>query len=351
MKNGRREGGSALWTVLVFVVLLAGIVAATYPVYTRQREELKAAKVDIDSARDKIDALSLRPTNEELEIAKSRLQDVRGQLESTAAKLAETAAALDVQKRRVDELDAHVNAAEAELQHLKPEEERLRVLCEELTTRGEELAKQVKTLTVKYENARRAASDKADILDQLDSSTTQVAELEQNLADEQKKLAASSQACADLEAQLAACKAAIAEKDELLSALRKELSDIPIAPLPEELAEQKYREYLGKVAEHPDREGRVAMLFRAKLALTGSEYEGKADSAWRREIKRKQEDVDRAARIVYEDVVTKMRLHPDAHDANVNLLEEAFEKIKESKYEKVMQQLIDREHELKAVGR
>ena len=122
-------------------------------------------------------------------------------------------------------------------------------------------------------------------------------------------------------------------------------------PLPPELAKQKYYEYLNSVAQFTDRESRMTTLFRAKIALAGSSYEAKADEQWRREMKKKREDVDRAARLLYDDVNSKVRVHPDAHDENVVLLQEALEKVMGSRYQRIIQQLIDREHELKAAGR
>ncbi len=100
-----------------------------------------------------------------------------------------------------------------------------------------------------------------------------------------------------------------------------------------------------------DRENRVNRLFRAKLALAGSSYEDKVDSAWRREMRKKKDDADRSAKAVYGEVASKVRLHRDAHDQNIALYTEALEEVVGTKYEKVVQQLIDREHELKAAGR
>jgi hypothetical protein len=133
--------------------------------------------------------------------------------------------------------------------------------------------------------------------------------------------------------------------------LRRELAEIPIMPLPDELAKEKYYEYLNSVAEHTDRESRISTLFRAKIALAGSSYEAKADGQWRREMRKKRDDVDRASRLVYNKVNSKLRVHPDAHDENVVLLQAALEEVMGSRYEKILQQLVDREHELKAAGR
>jgi hypothetical protein len=122
-------------------------------------------------------------------------------------------------------------------------------------------------------------------------------------------------------------------------------------PLPDALARQRFREFLKEVAGHTEREGRVAILFRAKLALAGSSFESKAHAAWKKELKLKQDDLERAAKAVFGDVNSKIHLHAEAHEENVRLLTEALEKLRGSRYEKIVKQLIDREHELEAAGR
>ena len=61
--------------------------------------------------------------------------------------------------------------------------------------------------------------------------------------------------------------------------------------------------------------------------------------------------MDRAAKAVFGDVSSRVRLHPQAHDDNIRLLKEAMEKVRGSSYEDRTRKLIDREHELKAGGR
>ena len=45
-------------------------------------------------------------------------------------------------------------------------------------------------------------------------------------------------------------------------------------------------------------------------------------------MRRKRDDVQGAARAVYGEVISKIRLHGDAHDQNIELLAEALEKIR-----------------------
>jgi len=347
----RDNRGSALWTVLIVGVLLAGLIAAMWPVYTGMKDQLRIANDELEAARGKIEELSQRPTQEELDISKDRHAAAEKKLLQATSELASTQSQLEETSARASTAERELAAAKARGQDLASEIEQLNTLSSGLSSKSAKLAADLKLLTAKYENARRAASGKEDLLDRLDAVETKVAELEGLLDAETKKLAEKTAAYNDLYTKLEAANADIAEKADVLSKLRKELADIPIAPLPDALAEEKYRDYLNQVATHTDRENRVAILFRAKLALAGSSYEDKADGAWRKEIKMKQVDTDRAAGLVYEEVKEKMRLHPDAHDQNVKLLQEALDKVTGSKYERVLQQLIDREHELKAVGR
>jgi vacuolar-type H+-ATPase subunit I/STV1 len=347
----RCDRGSTLWSVLIVGVLLAGLIAAMWPVYTGLKDQLRIATDELESAQGKIRELNKRPTQEELDIAKDRLAKTSTNLNQTATQLDTTSAQLEEMTARAKIAEKGLAEATSRVAELTSETEQLQILSSGLDQKASKLTTELKAITAKYENARRAASGKEDLLDRLDAVETKAAELENLLSEETKKLNAKSAACDELQQKLQAANADITEKAEVLSRLRKELADIPIAPLPDALAEEKYRDYLNQVATHTDRENRVAILFRSKLALAGSAYEAKADAAWRKEIRMKQVDNDRAAGLVYEEVKEKMRLHPDAHDQNVKLLQEAQEKVMGSKYERVIQQLIDREHELKAVGR
>jgi hypothetical protein len=351
MDPTRSDRGSALWTVLIFLVLLSGLVAAAWPVYTGQRERLKIAADKLEAAHQKIGELSLRPTDEQLNIHTTRAAEATQKLAETESALAQATAKVEQLTAREATLGTDLARATARLDELDPEAEQLRAAKDELEKVKLELTTELKSLRAKYENVRIVASDKAEVLARLDAATTKVSELEVLLDVETAKLAEKSVKFSEVDAKLAAARQEIAGKDASLSELKSALAEIPIAPLPDALAEQKYREYLNKVAVHTDREGRISMFFRAKIALSGSSYEDKADGQWRNEIKMKQVDSEKAARLVYEDVSTKLRVHPDAHDENVKLLEESLAKVMGTKYEKVVQQLIDREHELKAAGR
>jgi chromosome segregation ATPase len=337
--------------VVFFAVLAVGLAAVAWPIYRSQQTEFEKLKQDLSDARSEVEILSQRPRREEFEDVTAKLAKANSALAGKEAELARKTSALDGASARVAELQTELAAKSDRLAGAVSEVERLAARVGELATVKDELDAELAAMTENYENARRAASGKENLLDKLDATSRKAASLEKMLAETEAELAAREEELAGVRAELERAMADIAERDEMLSKLRKELADVPLVPLPDELAEQKYHEYLNKVAEFTDRERRVATLFRAKIALAGSSYEDKADSAWRREMRRKQDDIDRAARVVYDDVSSKVRLHPDAHDENVRLLEEALEKVRGSRYEKIIQQLIDREHELKAVGR
>lgn len=332
-----REG--CLWVSAVVAVILLALAAVGWSIAMDRGLKLTTAEGNLAVTREQLDKLL-----KDLDAAKASLN-------KATSDIAEGAAALQKEKARAGALERKLQATEGPLRDRAAQIAGLEKRVVELSGENRRLTAALKTTTQRYETARQAASGKADLLDRIEAANAKIAELEQQVAEERKSAAAIEAARKELEARLQKAMADIAERDEMMKKLRDELADIPVMPLPDELAEQKYRDFLKKVAEHTDRESRVGTLFRAKLALAGSAYESKADTAWRREMRRKQEDVDRAARAVYGDVTSKIRIHATAHDENVKLLVEALEKVRGSRYEKVIQQLIDREHELNAVGR
>ena len=354
MKTAPRPGcerGAALAALVVLIFLLVASTAILWPRFSTYRKNFAAVKKDLAEARREARALSQRPTLEELAAARTALAETRTRLLAAEGALAEKTQASETEAARAGRAEAQLADARASVEELTGELESVGKRAKDLADAKARLEADLVTTVESYENARRAASGKEDILDKLDATARKLSAAERSLASGRKDLAGKTDALLKLQADLDRAKAVIAERDAGLSRLRKELSEIPIMPLPDELAKQKYHEYLNSVAEYTDRESRVSTLFRAKIALTGSAYESKADAQWRRELKMKQDDVDRAARFVYEDVTSRIHVHPDAHDENVRLLQEALEKVALSRYGKIIQQLIDREHELKAAGR
>ncbi len=139
---------------------------------------------------------------------------------------------------------------------------------------------------------------------------------------------------------------ALAVRNEEVEA---ELKEFPVEPLSDEEAARKYRQIMDDVATHRDRESRTAILFRAKLFLAGTSYEIKADRKWRNERAQRQADVDRKARAIYEEAMSKIQSHGESHDQNVAMLAAALERIRGSKkYEAMVQREIDKQHEEKA---
>jgi len=337
--------------LVVLIVVLLASAAILWPKFSKYREDFETTRRDLAAAALKVRALERRPSIEEHEALQKGLGAAREELETVRTDLAESDQAREAELERIAGLELKLADAIARADGLADELRKTGETVASLAAEKEKLEADLLTTVQSYENARRAASGKEDLLDKLDATAKKLSAAERALAAEQKIVAEKNEAVRKLQGDLEKAGADIDKRDKIMSMLRKELAEIPIMPLPEELAKEKYHEYLNRVAEHTDRESRISTLFRAKIALAGSAYEDKADAQWRREMKMKDDDLDRAARLVYDDVNTKVRIHPDAHDENVLLLQEALEKVAGSRFEKIIQQLIDREHELKAVGR
>lgn len=295
------------------------------------------------SAGKKIEELSLRPTAEALEGAKSR-----------------AAEELDTLRRgkdtQIESLTEKLKAAEARAGQLESDLDATKKAQAEALETNQKLSAQLRESEGRYSTARRSASGKeARLLDKLEASGKKVVDLEARLAREKnlvaELIAEAGKKERGYEAALKEADQAIKTRDARIAKLNAELVEFPLMPLPDDLAEQKYQDMLNEVARHDDREERIDLLFRAKLLLAGTSRESKADSAWRKERRAKRSDVDRAAKKIYGDVVSRIRLHSSAHDDNIRLLKEALANVRGSSYEKRVQRLIDREHELKAQGR
>jgi len=347
----RCERGAALAILVVLIVILLASAAILWPRFSEYRKDFDKARQELAASRAEVRSLKQRPSVGEHEELQKRLDAMKKALGDSGNALAERTRAFEDGQLAIAGLEAELEGAKADADALTGKLSETREQVKVLVETRKRLEADLLTTVESYENARRAASGKEDLLDKLDSTAKRLSASERALAAEREALAEKNEDILKLQSDIDKLKADISERDAALSRLRKELAEIPIMPLPDELAKEKYHEYLNNVAEYTDRASRMAMLFRAKIALAGSAYEAKADAQWRREMKMKLEDVDRAARLVYDDVSSKVRVHPDAHDENVTLLQEALEKISGTRYERIVQQLIDREHELKAVGR
>lgn len=326
-------------------VLWAGFAAAGFLLVLTIVGFAKASgrAKELATAEQQIETLSLRPTAKDLSDANAGAKEARDKLQR------EKDAEIESLGRKVEAAGARAGGLESDLKAAKRAHTDTKALNQGLGVR-------LKELEALYATARRSASGKeASLLDKLEASGKKVVDLEVSLArgkdlvaeliDEARKKEQAHKLA------LEEAKGEIDQRDALIKKLRGELIGIPVMPLPDDLAEEKYQEILNEVARHKDRELRIDLLFRAKLVLAGSSYESRADAAWRKEQRGKQNDIDRAARSVYGDVISRMRQHAGAHDENVRLLKEALEKIRGSSYEDRVRRLIDREHELKAQGR
>ncbi len=347
----RCERGAALAALVVLTLVVLASVAILWPKFSSYREDFEGVKQDLATTRGEVRTLKQRPTPEEHAKLLASLAATKGDLEKTSRALAEKTQACEDGLAEAEGIQTELEDARAGADALGKELQAARDIVEGLTEAKARLEADLLTTVESYENARRAASGKEDLLDKLDATARKLSAAERALAAQREALAAKEDVILRMQADIDKAGDDIAKRDGSLSKLRRELAEIPIMPLPDELAKEKYHEYLNSVAEHADRESRISTLFRAKIALAGSSYEAKADDQWRREKKKKKEDVDRASRLVYSNVSSKVRIHPDAHDENVVLLQAALEKVVGSRYEKIIQQLVDREHELKAAGR
>jgi peptidoglycan hydrolase CwlO-like protein len=332
-----RDG--CLWLAAVVAVVLLALVAIGWSMAMDRRAKLVVAQGELAEAQKQIDGLV------------KNLSDARAGLEEGKADVLERDAGLEEERLRAAALQEKFQDMEGLLGDRESSIAALETRVQGLSETVARLTADLKSMTEKHATARKAASGKAGLLDKIDAANAKIAELESGLAEQHKAAAVVEAAKKEIEAELQKATADIDEREVSLKKLREELAEIPVMPLPDELAKAKYHEYLNEVAEYSDRENRVNRLFRAKLALAGSSYEGKVDSAWRKEMRKKKDDADRTAKAVYGEVSSKVRLHRDAHDQNIALYTEALEKVRGTKYEKVLQQLIDREHELKAAGR
>ena len=332
-----RDG--CLWLAAVVAVVLLALVAIGWSMAMERGSKLEAVKGDLAATMKKTDGLA------------KDLLEARAGMEDAKSDIVKRDSALEEERSRSSALQKKLKGIEGVIGERESGIAELETRVQELSGTVARLTADLKSMTGKYATAREAASGKVGLLDKIDAAGAKIAELESGLAEERKGSAAVEVARKEIAAELEKAKAGIAEREDLLKKLREELAEIPVMPLPNELAKAKYHEYLNEVAEYSDRENRVNRLFRAKLALAGSSYEDKVDSAWRREMRKKKDDADRSAKAVYGEVASKVRLHRDAHDQNIALYTEALEEVVGTKYEKVVQQLIDREHELKAAGR
>ena len=329
-----------LWAAFGAATLFGILTIVGFSKASDRAKKLASAERE---AKREIDRLSLRPTAEALSGAKARAAEALDKLrQGKDAQIESLTGKLKAAEARVGQLDSDLELAK------KAQAGALQV--------NQRLSAQLREIEGRYSTARRSASGKeARLLDELEASGKKAVDLEARLAREKNLVAELIVEAGNkergYEAALKEADQAIKARDERIAKLNAELVEYPLMPLPDELAEQKYQEILNEVARHDDREERIDLLFRAKLILAGSSRESKADKAWRNERKAKRSDVDRAAKKIYGDVVSRVRLHSSAHDDNIRLLKEALAKVRGSSYEKRVQRLIDREHELKAQGR
>lgn len=333
---------TVLWAAFGAAGLFLILTIVGFAIASSRGGGLDEKAAELASAEEKIEELSLRPTAKDLSDAKARAAEAGKKLEEKDAEIDSLGRKIEAAGARADGLQSGLAAAKREMTQLKE--------------RGVRLTARLGELEGRYSTARMAASGKeANLLDKLEATGRKVVDLETRLARGKNLVAELIDEARKREQEqglsLEEAKRGIDERDALIEKLRGELSGIPVVPLPNDLAEQKYRDILNEVARHDDRAERIDLLFRAKLALAGSSHESRADSAWRKERRGRQDDVDRAARAVYGDVISRIRLHAGAHDENIRLLKEAKEKVRSSGYEDRLRRLIDREHELKALRR
>ncbi|MHC4199307.1 MAG: hypothetical protein ACYSU0_04895 [Planctomycetota bacterium] len=330
-----------LWAAFGAAGLFVILTIVGFSKASNRAEKLDSAKRE---AKQKIDELSLRPTAEVLAGAKAR----------AAEELDTLRKGKDAQ---IESLTGKLKATEARAGQLESDLGATKKSKAEALESNRKLSARLDDLEGRYSTARRSASGRqADLLDKLEATGKKVVDLETRLAREKnlvaELIAEAGKKERGYEAALKEADQAIKTRDARIAKLNAELVEFPLMPLPDDLAVQKYEEILNEVARHDDREERIDLLFRAKLLLAGTSRESKADSAWKKERKAKRSDVDRAAKKIYGDVVSRVRLHSSAHDDNIRLLKEALAEVRGSSYyEKRVQRLIDREHELKAQGR
>ncbi len=329
-----------LWAAIGAVGLFLILTIIGFSEASDRAEKLDSVERE---AKQRIEELSLRPTAEALAGTKAR-----------------AAEALDTLRQgkdtQIESLTGKLKAAEARAGQLESDLDVTKKAQAEALATNRKLTARLDDLEGRYSTARRSASGtQADLLDKLEATGKKAVDLDARLAREKNLVAEliseAGKRERGYEAALKEADQAIKARDERIAKLNAELVEYPLMPLPDDLAEQKYQDVLNEVARHDDREERIDLLFRAKLLLAGTSRESKADSAWKKERKAKRSDVDRAAKKTYGDVISRVRLHSSAHDDNIRLLKESLAKMRGSSYEKRVQRLIDREHELKAQGR
>lgn len=329
-----------LWAAFGAAGLFGILTIVGFSKASGRAKELASAE---RKAERKIEELSLRPTAEELSGAKARAAE-------TLEKLRQG------KDTEIESLTGKLKAAEARAGQLESDLDLAKKAQAGALEVNQRLGAQLREIEGRYSTARQSASGKeARLLDKLEASGKAVVELQTRLAREKNLVAEliveAGEKERGYELALKEADQAIKNRDTRIEKLNAELVEYPLMPLPDELAEQKYQEILNEVARHDDREERIDLLFRAKLILAGSSRESKANKAWGKERSAKRSDVNRAAKKIYGDVISRVRLHAGAHDENIRLLKEALAKVRGSSYEGRVQRLIDREHELKAQGR
>ena len=319
-------GGAAAFFLLLTVIAFTELTGAG--------GENEEAKGFIGELQGKVEK-----AREEAEERKKSAEAARAKAADLGGRLAEAEKKLGQASGRGERLDALARAKDARIDELDSEIARMkRRLAEAAKFKAQaqrleaKLTKTDAELVAFRDESAGVLGEKAGLEDVLKNKTarydTLVEKLSTRLLEREQDVLA------------------LAARNEEVEA---ELREFPVEPLSDEGAARKYRRIMDEVADHRDRDRRIAILFRAKLFLAGTSYEIKADRKWRNERAQKQADMDRKARAVYEEAMSKIQSHRASHDQNVAILTAVLERVRGSKkYEAMVQREIDRQHEEKA---
>lgn len=342
-KRDGREGGVLVIVLVLAVLAFVGLTVMFVRQAKSATEEVVRLKAKVARLEEETKAAGGKKEAAAEKKEPAAAEKAPGAGKSAGAKAEELKS--EVLSRQMEEM----RSANAELQQKAGElEEEKKALKEELlATSG--------TLTQAKAEANRLKEEKAGLLKDLKDADSELRQHEADLEDAQALLKKAETESDSLQAEVKRNMAAIAdlsekikENEAKIAELSAALAEYPSEPFADDKAQAKFDEIVAGMKDEQDADKRVAALFGAKVLLAGSKCEREADGMWQREVRARQAAIDRAAPGIYREVSAKVRAQPDAHAENVKLLSEALRKVKGSRYERNVQDMLDAEMEAKA---
>ncbi|MHC4199168.1 MAG: hypothetical protein ACYSU0_04190 [Planctomycetota bacterium] len=255
-----------------------------------------------------------------VERAEKNLQDELGSHDKTKKKLFDETDARKKAEKKAKAAEAELAAKTAKLEETVAERDSWSTKFNELKAAKDEKAKIEERARAAYESIIKSADGAKDLQARLDTL--------QSRRDASRADLVETPYMRRLEAEISRVKGALAKHTRAVEDKAKRD------------AKEAYADAVRKLKTAKGYDGEMAVLRGAREELAGTLYEAKIDS----EIKsREDEQRKKLAKSVYEEVIKKVKSSPKAYAENLAALEEAAQKTEGTKYgEKLTREVEDR---------